>query len=290
MPTFQILDLQGGQNVLLAFDEDIGNALPKVCEEKYDDDAITLARAAQIVRRHMIKKNASFAGSFGIECQKQSVLQTLLALVAMIHEGPSIKSQSSSSGTVLSQATLSVAQLLQFNSSFCRVSGSSGICHNKSRETPLPIYVGVTIHNKTRKRQLVDKLFELGLSISYDHVMEISTEQGNRACKQYNQEKTVCSHNLCLGLNTIGVINNFDHNPSSTTATDSFHGTGISLLQHLTKNNLRIFCDDLYPLEESASKKVSELPDSYTSVPPMMHKRKERLAVPKVNGPLTRDG
>ena len=109
-----------GRNVLLAFDKDIGSALTKVCEEEYDDDAITLARAAQIVHRHMLEKNTSFAGSFGIECQKQSVPQTLLALVAMIHEGPSIKSQSGSSGAVFSQATLSVAQLLQFNSSFCR--------------------------------------------------------------------------------------------------------------------------------------------------------------------------
>ena len=136
----------------------------------------------------------------------------------------------------------------------------------------------------------MDKLYELGLSISYDRVMEISTEQGNCACKQYNQEKTVCPRNLRLGLNTKGAIDDFDHNPSSTTATDSFHGTGISFFQHLTKNNPGIFRYDLYLLEESASKKVSELPDSYTSVPPVMHKWKERLTVPKVNGPLTRDG
>lgn len=156
----------------------------------------------------MVEKNASFTGSFDSECQTQSVPRTLLVLVAMIHEGPSIKSQSGFSGNVFSQATLSVAQQLQYNSSVRRGSESSGVRHNNARETPLAIYVGATIHEKTRKRQLVDKMFKLGLSISYDCVMEISTGQGNRACKQYEQEKTVCPRNLRLGLNTKEVIDN----------------------------------------------------------------------------------
>lgn len=96
--------------------------------------------------------------------------QTLLALVVIIHEGPSIKSPLDSSGPLLSQATLSVAQLLPFNSSIRHRSGSSEFRHNKARETSLPIYV-VAIHEKKRQRKLLDKLFELVLSISYDRVM-----------------------------------------------------------------------------------------------------------------------
>ena len=34
------------------------------------------------------------------------------------------------------------------------------------------------------------------------------------------------------GLFTTAVIDNIDHNPSSTTATDALHGKGISLSQH----------------------------------------------------------
>lgn len=208
----------------------------------------------------------------------------------MVHDGPSINFQSGFSGAVLSQATLSVAQLLQFNRSFRRRSRSSGFRPNKAKGTPLAIYVGVTIHEKIRKRQLVDKLFELGLSISYDRVMKISTAQGNRAYKQNKQENIVCPRNLRLGLNTKGAIDNFDRNPSSITATDSFHAAVISLFQHLTENNPGLVRHDLCPLEESASKKVSELPGCYTSVPPVMHKRKKRLTVPKINGPFITDG
>ena len=94
-----------GRDILLAFDEDIGSALTKVCEKEYDDEAITLAKAAQIVRRYMLEKNASFTGSFDSECQTQSVPQTLLALVAMIHEGPSIKCLVVTDSTVFTSTT-----------------------------------------------------------------------------------------------------------------------------------------------------------------------------------------
>ena len=42
-----------GRNVLVAFEEDVGAALAKACELDSDKSAVHLARAAQIVLRHM---------------------------------------------------------------------------------------------------------------------------------------------------------------------------------------------------------------------------------------------
>ena len=58
----------------------------------------------------------------------------------------------------------------------------------QQRNTPS---TGVLIHHKTRKRELVDALFELGLCISYDHVLSISTILGNNLCRQFEIEKNV---------------------------------------------------------------------------------------------------
>lgn len=46
----------------------------------------------------------------------------------------------------------------------------STIKHNLELEleAPLPIYLGIMIDTKTRKRELVDDLYELGLSSSYN--------------------------------------------------------------------------------------------------------------------------
>ncbi len=78
----------------------------------------------------------------------------------------------------------------------------------------------------------MDALFELGLCISYDRVMSISTLLGNNLCHKFEMEKSVCPPKLKGKLFTTAAIDNIDHNLSSTTAQDSFHGTGISIFQH----------------------------------------------------------
>ena len=41
---------QCGKNVLLAFDEHIGGALSAACQQSFDEDAVHLAKAAEILR------------------------------------------------------------------------------------------------------------------------------------------------------------------------------------------------------------------------------------------------
>ena len=44
-----------GREVLLVFNKDVGVVLRQVCESNYDSDALHLSKAAQIVRRDMLK-------------------------------------------------------------------------------------------------------------------------------------------------------------------------------------------------------------------------------------------
>ena len=104
-----------GRDVLLAFKEDIGPALHKVCEDNYGDEAICLCKAAKIVRGDMFEIQAAFTGSFDQDCQQKAVPQSLLALVSMILDGPSIKARADDNP--IHQTDLTMAQLLLFNSS-----------------------------------------------------------------------------------------------------------------------------------------------------------------------------
>ena len=69
--------------------------------------------------------------------------------------GPNIEMQVSSS---TAQAVLTISQLLQYNSYHLRRVGDiKRERQNKSRETPVPIYVGLSIHAKNRSRDLIEK-------------------------------------------------------------------------------------------------------------------------------------
>ena len=84
-----------GRDVLLAFNDDIGVALKKACETDYDDEAIIISQEANIVRKDLLNMDKSdFNGTFGMQCQQESVPQSLTTLIAMILGGPNILTQS----------------------------------------------------------------------------------------------------------------------------------------------------------------------------------------------------
>ena len=143
--------------------------------------------------------------------------------------------------------------------------------HDPNREPPLPVYLGLLVHAETRKKLLVDKLYRLGVSISYDRVMQISADLGNSVCAQFEADGVVCPSKLKKSLFTTGSVDNIDHNPSSRTAKNSFHGTAISLTEHPTNDfdgidRNRVLINADLPRRKT----VSNLPEAYTNIQPYM--------------------
>ena len=254
-----------GRDVLLAFNDDIVAALADAYEQDSDSDAVHLAKAAHIVRQKLFDNPKPFDGSFDKKCQEQSVPEELIALVNMILNGPSIKDQSHESST---PETLAISQLLKYNAVRHRHKKGETIRHCASQETPLPVYIGLMLHAETRKRELVDKLYQHGLCISYDRALHHSTNMGNNVCHRYEIEQVVCPPTMRKNLFTTSAVDNIDHNPSAMTAKGSFHGTGISLFQHPTIDNKGADRDTM-DTERTDSKSIAHLPQYYTDVPPI---------------------
>lgn len=103
------------------------------------------------------------------------------------------------------------------------------ILHNVEQETPLPLYLGLMLHQRGGKN-VVDKMYQLGISVSYKRVQQIEKNVASTVCEHFNQlGDSVCPSGLMHSLFTYAAIDNIDHNTSSNTSVDSFHGTSISL-------------------------------------------------------------
>ena len=84
---------------------------------------------------------------------------------------------------------------------------------------------------------------------------------------------------------TYQAVDKIDHNPSSATAKDSFHATGISFMQHPSHTHGET--DRGVPVigPGTSSKSVTSLSSAYTIVPPAAFKTKEFTA-PAIQGPV----
>jgi len=272
---------QQGRHVMLSFDDDIGNALKKACYHDSDNDAMNLAPAAKVVRKEMFRQVCLFNGTFTEESLQNAVPQSLLALINMILEGPNIKHQTEFVTAATSKASQSIAQLMMFNSvKHARATNSSTVRHRSEHETPTPIYVALKIHAVTRSRNIIDSLFNLGLCISYDRLLNMTSNISNAICAQFRADGVVCPPKLLCGVHTSAAVDNLDHNLTASTATESFHGTGISLMQQQSYESqgydrgVQISSQN----DSSTSRSVVPLPSSYTNVPPASIKAKEFTA------------
>ena len=171
-------DLTGhpeGRDVIQASRHDIGGIMTEV--KRRDSDAWCLARAVHIVRKDILKVDNSFNEKFSSECKKNSIPASLLSLVGMLIKGPTTKIDPSNN-----QACVSVSQLIVFNSVARprhRPEATGSTHPIQSRQCPLPIYTAMKIHGATRDRSLIDAFYNLGLRISYDRFLTVSTEITN---------------------------------------------------------------------------------------------------------------
>jgi len=268
---------KSGREVLISFEPDLGSAVRDACANNDVSDGMCLARAASILRRDLFKQYPKFSGSFDTSFnERDSVPLSLLNFISMVLEGSKIDNVSESC-TSLQRTCMTISQLIRFNSvKRARSDRQENIRHHPDRECPMPLYLGLMVHACTRKKSLVNKLNALGLSISYDRVQEISATLTNTICDHYNSEDdVVCPTNLIPDVFTTAAIDNIDHNPTSNTAVESFHGSSVTIIQHpervdiVPSKSLDLGC------AKWTRKVTSHLPLSYTSLRPTLNPTSE---------------
>ena len=220
--------------LLVAPRDDIGDVVMAAKQNK-DSMICCLAKAARIIRKEILQVKNTINRTFAAECQQHAVPASLKTFLHLIFKG-----SNSTINPDDNKACLTIAQLMVFNS-VSRVREKPELAgsthHIRARECPPPIYTAIKIHGVTRNHALIHAFYHLGLSISYDRLLSISTEIANNVVGRYESEGVVCPLKLREAVFTTAAVDNIDHNPSATTSKDSFHGTAISLAQHPTTEN-----------------------------------------------------
>ena len=158
--------------------------------------------------------------------------------------------------------------------------GSTGSHHSKDGETPLPVHISVMVHVHTRKRELLDIVFHLRLSISYDRVLDISMGMAIAAAQQYESNEVVRPLILRKNLFTTAAVDNIDHNPSWATAHDAFHGTCISPFQNRVTESVGIMRPKSEIQPGISRKEIPALPEAYTNLACVTFLKKEVIISP----------
>ena len=116
-----------------------------------DAEALQLAKAALIIRKQLFSHGHTFSGSLSSDSAETTIPKKLLALVNMILDGPSIKSQTRKEVTS-TRAAQTICELMIFNSIRGNRPRKDTVRHNSDREVPVPVYLGLKF---TRRHGIV---------------------------------------------------------------------------------------------------------------------------------------
>ena len=145
----QTVDLRAqkqGKDVALLFDADMSAIVS--AESQGDNDAFYLARAAQIVHRHILSTEYAFDGTFDPDVENSVVPPSLCALIGMTMHGARFDADNAHNDVKL-KSVLSVSELMMFNTKQKDVGNktpSSKQYHARTRETQLAIYISLMIY------------------------------------------------------------------------------------------------------------------------------------------------
>ena len=129
------------------------------------------------------------------------------------------------------------------------------------------MYVGLKLHADAKLKQLMSVFEKLGISISYQREREINKAFAIRISERIKKDGIVVPTNTRKKVFTTLDLDNINQKKKSNLSKDEFHGTLISVTNHLTHENQ----GELQEPMDLAGVNVStqpELPLSYAVVHP----------------------
>ena len=94
----------------------------------------------------------------------------------------------------------------------------------------MPLYLGLNIHTQTRSKNFIMELHELGLSVSYNRVLQLENHIAFAVCEDFRNKGGVYPTQLHKGLFTVGALDDLLKSQLiKYYSLGFFHGTGIAI-------------------------------------------------------------
>ena len=184
--------------------------------------------AGKIIREAIFKHGPTYDfenQQFKAGTQQSSVPHVLLALVGFILFPGLAPDQIGDS-----QATLTIAQLLQSNAKR-NVVTTLKTRKNIKQETPLPLFLSLKVYHETRSMKLVQLLYDYGLGVTPDRVSDVCDDIAVTLSEAFREINQVVPRRLAQGEVVVFHVDNVDVRTVSTHAKGEFHGTAITVMQ-----------------------------------------------------------
>ena len=192
--------------------------------------ALLLLLSRDVLQAGMVGFNVKFDEN----CQETSISVLLQSFITALLRG---SSSETNTNPHYRQGTLTIGQLMAFNTTIRVRNQSSSAYQSRKRDPPVAVYVAQMIHFKAHNLNVISNTSKLGMCISQQRFIQLSAGMGNTVIDMNKKEGVVLPTNLRKGLFSTASVDNIDVATKSSSAVTSLHGTAASINQHMSSEN-----------------------------------------------------
>ena len=229
------VELKSGRNVLITLATTAGQTVESSMKDGVND---LLDKAAECLRNTILDTQIpSFNGTFEDNCLIGNIPKLLLRFVKRVLQGPKsselshLEKDKDLSGRT--KAACMISYLLVFNT-LKGPSSSNMIRYSKELETPIPLYLSLKFHGKTRAKSTINVLHDAGLDVSYTRAHEVRKDIAQAVCKRHSEDGIVLPTTVRQCVFSTMHFDNLDRNKRSNLSNNDFHGSCITITNHLS--------------------------------------------------------
>ena len=251
-----------GRDVLLSTKTKASSLLSESLKhELSEEEAKKIVEVGLLLRKHILLLQAPFMGSFSSHCLSEPVPNSLLTLVRVLLEG-TCSIQNTGDHEAFSARTCvacTLSQLVIGNATKCTTTAQN-LYQTHDRETLVPLYISLKLHAHDRLKGFIKQFHQLGITVSYDRIMDVRRRFALAVSKRFKDEGVVVPTNCKRGVFSTATTDNID-----VSGRTDMHGTSITLIGHLEKDNRGT---DPLPLTLDVPQDTPiELSDEFAKVP-----------------------
>ena len=172
-------------------------------------------------------------GTFSSTCLSEPVSNSLLTLLQVLLEGAS-GIQNTGDQKIINARTCvasTTSHSLISNAVKCTTNVQM-LYQLQERETAVPVYVGLKLHAHECLNSLIREFHQVGLTFSYDRIMDVRRRLAQTVSKRFKDESVVVPTKCKCDIFPTATIDNID-----VSGRNDMHGTSITLIGHLSKIN-----------------------------------------------------
>ena len=210
-------------------------------EERWDegddqDKMNVIYKCAKQLRKLILQSTPwIFHGDITDEALCQYVPSELYCFFRWLISGPQYElCKDNQKKEVINKKAMNLAQSTMFSCLSKRQ-----VMHNKidgnvrhTRELPLQLAIGITVHRSCRSRKLVDLLNSFSMSVDYKRILRLENQIANQVIRSMNANGGVYyPHNFIEGRHIFFAIDNCDFSEDTPDGKFTLHGTAMAIYQ-----------------------------------------------------------